>query len=64
MFKHTFSPEANGEWFELELHIEQIPDNEDPEAFPEPGDLLRNFKLHFVGDKLEIDHVEFVRVQK
>ena len=63
MFKHIWKPEKNGDWFEIELRVEDIADNEDAEHFPEHGDLLRNFKLHFVGDKLEIDRVEFVRIQ-
>jgi hypothetical protein len=64
MFKHTWTPEKNGDWIEVELHVEEIPDNDDPEQFPTYGTLLRNFKLHFTGKKLEIDWVEFVRVQE
>ena len=63
MFKHVWSPQKNGEWQVIELRLEEIPDNEDPESFPGYGTLLRNFKLHFTGKKLEIDWVEFVRVQ-
>lgn len=63
MFKHKWAPAKNGEWLELELRIEEIADNADAEHFPQHGDLLRNFKLHFTGDKLEIDWVEFVRTQ-
>lgn len=63
MFKHTWKPEKNGEWTELELRVEEIPERDDPANFPTYGTLLRNFKLHFTGKKLEIDWVEFVRVQ-
>ncbi|MBZ0136619.1 MAG: hypothetical protein K8I27_09625 [Planctomycetes bacterium] len=64
MFKQILTPETNGEWFEIVLPIEEIPDNKDAEHFLQHGDLLRNFKLHYVGDKLELDFVEFVRVQE
>ncbi|MCB9933371.1 MAG: hypothetical protein H6841_08115 [Planctomycetes bacterium] len=63
MFKHTWKPEKNGEWTELELRVEEIPERDDPASFPTYGTLLRNFKLHFTGKRLEIDWVEFVRVQ-
>lgn len=64
MFKQILTPEKHGEWFEITLRIEEIPDNKDPEHFLAHGDLLRNFKLHYVGDKLEIDYVEFARAQE
>ncbi|MCB9895311.1 MAG: hypothetical protein H6839_12740 [Planctomycetes bacterium] len=66
LYKRVFTPAKNGEWQEIEFEVAKIADNADPENFPTHGELLRNFKLHFAGGdkaKLEIDSVEFVRVQ-
>jgi len=63
MFKTKWQPEKNDEWVTVEFRVQQIPNNKDATEFPQPGDLLRNFKLHYEGKKLEIDWVEFVRVQ-
>lgn len=63
MFKHVFTPARNGEWHELELRLADIPGREDPQRRLKPGELLRNFKVHHDAGKLEIDRVEFVRVQ-
>jgi hypothetical protein len=60
MFKHTWAP-GNNEWQVIELRLEDIPQKDNAERKLTPGDLLRNFKLHFTGKKLEIDWVEFVR---
>ncbi|MCA8917042.1 MAG: hypothetical protein KDB90_16755 [Planctomycetes bacterium] len=66
LYKRVFSPARNGEWQEIEFRVDKIADNDDPNHFPSHGELFRNFKLHFSGGdkaKLEIDTVEFVRVQ-
>lgn len=51
----------------MELRVEKISGRYDPNVFPNYGDELRNFKLHYQGGgkaKLEIDSVEFTRVQE
>jgi cytoskeletal protein RodZ len=63
LFKHIWSP-GDDEWQEIELRLEDIALKDNPERKIIPGDLLRNFKLHYQGKKLEIDWVEFVRVQE
>lgn len=66
MFKHSWNPDHAGEWQTIELLVEEIPERDTDQSFPAHGDELRNFKLHYQGGdkaKLEIDWVEFVRVQ-
>ncbi|MCC7507986.1 MAG: hypothetical protein IT464_01265 [Planctomycetes bacterium] len=64
MFKHVWTPLKGGDWQEVELRLAEIPARDDADRRLQPGEALRNFKLHFVGSKLEIDWVEFVRVQE
>ncbi|MBK8205207.1 MAG: hypothetical protein IPK87_00310 [Planctomycetes bacterium] len=64
MFKHVWTPAKGSDWQELELKLADIPAREDAGMRLQAGDALRNFKLHFVGNKLEIDWVEFVRLQE
>lgn len=63
MFKHVFTPGRDGQWQDLELKLAEIPGREDPQRHLQPGELLRNFKVHHDAGKLEIERVEFVRVQ-
>lgn len=63
MFKRIFRPDGD-DWQVFEFKLADITEKDNPDRKIEPGDLLRNFKLHFTGKKLEIDWVEYVRVQE
>lgn len=64
MFKHVWTPAKGSDWQELEIKLEGLAGRDDPSRRLQAGDALRNFKLHFVGSKLEIDWVEFARIQE
>lgn len=63
LFKVVFKPEKDGAWLVSEFKISELPARDNAGRRLQPGELLRNFKLHHNGTRLELDWVEFVRVQ-
>ncbi|MBX3475779.1 MAG: hypothetical protein KF754_15520 [Planctomycetes bacterium] len=66
-FNMRFRPAKDGEWQVFEIRLADFPDKQNPDAKMQPGQALRNFKLHIEGSDealLEVDWVEYVRIQE
>ncbi|MBE7491935.1 MAG: hypothetical protein HS108_09315 [Planctomycetes bacterium] len=66
-FNMRFRPVKDGQWQVYEIRLADFPDKQNPALKMQPGQLLRNFKLHLEGTPdalVEIDWVEYVRIQE
>lgn len=66
-FNQRFKPAKDGQWQVFEIRLADFADKQDPAVKMQPGQLLRNFKLHIEGTPealVEVDWVEYVRLQE